>query len=170
MPTCRPALTLPTGRASSPIPLPAAPRPLRRVEPAPLRPADEAALDALHEAYRESGGLLGGEEMAARLRAHADQPLSLLARWIVSGEVLSIDWRSQMLIPLFQFDPATMTIRPEVADLMAELSPAFDGWELAAWFVEPNAWLHGATPVQALGNDPAAALHAARADRFVATG
>lgn len=175
MPTfdCRPALPLAMGRAPAPmrLPPPSTARPLRRPEAASLRPADDQqALDALREACRESGGLLGGEELAARLRDHADQPLSLLARWIVSGEVLSIEWRSQVLIPLFQFDLATMTIRPEVADLMAELSPVFDGRELATWFALPNAWLQGATPVQAFASDPAAVRHAARADRFVATG
>jgi hypothetical protein len=32
------------------------------------------------------------------------KPISLVARWIISRTVISFGWRSQTLLPLFQFD------------------------------------------------------------------
>jgi hypothetical protein len=63
-----------------------------------------------------------------------------------------------------------MSIRPEAAAVLAELAGTFDDWELASWLAEPNAWLQGRTPVDALRAEPRAVLDAARADRFVARG
>jgi hypothetical protein len=44
------------------------------------------------------------------------------------------------------------------------------GWRLASWFTEPNAWMEGRVPVEALEHDLASVCAAARADRYVATG
>ena len=73
-------------------------------------------------------------------------------------------------MPLFQFDLADMSIRPDAAAVLAELVGTLDDWELARWFAEPNAWLRGRMPVEALALDAQAVLDAARADRFVAHG
>jgi hypothetical protein len=63
-----------------------------------------------------------------------------------------------------------MTLPPEVAAVVRELSGEFDEWELASWFTSPNTWLGNMTPVAALTALPAAVREAARVDRFIARG
>jgi hypothetical protein len=122
------------------------------------------------DAYRRTGGLLSGAEIALLLRRHSTQPLSLLARWIVTRRVVSYVWRSEILVPLFQFDPDDMSLRRETGQVVDELADAFDDWELAAWFARPNSWLQDAAPVELIDVDQPAVLQAARADRFIARG
>jgi hypothetical protein len=102
---------------------------------------------AMVDIYRKRGGLLGGDEVALLLRAHSSQPVSLLARWIVSRRVVSYTWQSQTLVPLFQFDRSDMSLRRGTSQVVDELSDTFDDWELATWFARPNSWLQGAAPV-----------------------
>jgi hypothetical protein len=124
----------------------------------------------LRHAYRASCGVAVCDEVARLLRSHSDQPISQLARWIVSRQLVSFVWRSQTLIPLFQLDFTQMSVRPSVQQVIAELSDVFDDWDLANWFVRPNSGLAGSTPVKAISTDLPAVLQAARADRFVAIG
>jgi hypothetical protein len=132
--------------------------------------ADEVQNRATVDAYRRAGGLLSGDEVAALLREHSPEPISLLARWIVTRRVVSIVWQSQTLIPMFQFDRADMSLRLGPTRVVDELADTFDAWELAAWFVEPNSWLQDAAPVDVIDFDLPAVLQAARADRFIARG
>ena len=122
------------------------------------------------DAYRRTGGLVSGAEVELLLRRHATQPLSLLARWIVTRRLVSYPWQSDILVPLFQFDRRDMSLRPETVQVVAELADTFDDWELAAWFAQPNSWLQDAAPVEVIDVDQPAVLQAARADRFVARG
>ena len=73
-------------------------------------------------------------------------------------------------LPLFQFEPNSLSLRPESQRVVAELAPYFDGWRLALWFAEPNLWLADRSPVDLLETNPTYVLDAARADRFVAAG
>jgi hypothetical protein len=148
-----------------------------RSEAAPWRtamPIDEAQSDSsvrsLKHAYRNSGGVASCDDVALLLREHSNQPISQLARWIVSRQLVSFVWRSQTFIPLFQFDFAPMGIRPCVQQVIAELSGALDDWELSNWFVRPNSELDYVAPLVALATDLPAVLSAARADRFLALG
>ena len=125
---------------------------------------------AMMQVYERSGGLARSNEVVCMLRRHTSQPVSLLARWIVAQNVVSFEWRADRLLPMFQFDPADMSIRADVAAVLAELDGTFDDWELATWFAEPNVWLQGGVPVDALEVDPRAVRAAARADRFIARG
>jgi hypothetical protein len=120
--------------------------------------------------YDATGGVVSGDELSSLLRGASAQPISLIARWIVNRQVVTIRWRSQTLLPLFQFDLRRSSLRPPIERVIAELTGVFDDFELAIWFSQPNSWLAGASPVQVLGNDVPAVLGAARADRFVATG
>lgn len=123
----------------------------------------DAHFIALLNAYRASGGLADGSEIAAR------QPftgLSALARAITSRTVVSLDWAGQRWLPIFQFEPGDLAVRPPVRVLIEELSDVLDDWELADWFVEPNAWLRGATPLQLVDTDFARVHDTARALRF----
>ena len=121
-------------------------------------------------AYERHGGLLLADTVARLMRQTHDQPLSTLARWIVNRTAVHLVWRSETILPAFQFTPGDMTLRPEVVTIVEELAPAFDDWDVAVWFAEPNAWLDGQAPVDVLRADPSAVLHVARADRYVATG
>ena len=132
--------------------------------------AARAAHMTMVDAYRRTGGLVGGAEVALLLRRHSTQPLSLLARWIVTRRLVSYVWQSEILVPLFQFDRHDMSLRRASSQVVDELADTFDDWELAAWFAQPNSWLQDTAPVELIDIDQPAVLHAARADRFIARG
>jgi hypothetical protein len=129
-------------------------------------------------AFSSTGGLVNGDDLAELIRHRCEvagwlpdsQPVSLVARWIVARAVVSLDSPWGSLFPLFQFDLPTASVVDAMAPLLAELSPVFEGAELALWFVTPNDWLGGARPVSAMHHSLPAVLQAARADRFVAGG
>jgi hypothetical protein len=121
------------------------------------------------KAFARTGGTMGGDELAQRMRSRLDQPVSKLARWIVRREVVSFRWQLHTVVPLFQFD---QSIRPHpgIQPVVAELSAAFDDWEVAEWFALPNCWLSGVAPADAFAGDWHEVHRAARADRFIAMG
>jgi hypothetical protein len=124
----------------------------------------------LPEAFRSSGGVVSTGTLIMMLRRRSDQPISLLARWLVNRNVISFKSNGQTLLPTFQFDWLTGAVRPGVIGALAELRGAFDDDETAAWFAQPNSSLFGDSPVNLIDKDPAAVLEAARTDRFVAMG
>jgi hypothetical protein len=134
---------------------------LQALESPPLSPCD---------AYALVGGLANSDELVRRLREHSTQPISRLARWIVAREVLHFRWHCESYFPLFQFRLSDMSLRPEVCDVMAELSGAFDDAAMARWFAQPNAFLADRMPAAVLLDEPTAVAAAARADRFVILG
>ena len=89
--------------------------------------------------------------MVRLLGVRTDQPISMLARWIVDREVLSVHWQSRMMVPLFQFDRASMLPRRPVREVIGELAPVLDDWLLALWFARPNVLLGDVAPVDAIG-------------------
>ena len=125
---------------------------------------------AMLRAFRETGGLARGDEVAESLAQRGVGDISRLARTIVSGEVLGFDWKGEVWVPLFQFDLRSMAIRPEVRQVTGELPPDFDTWAQAMWFAMPNVRLGERTPADALARDLPSVLDAARADRFAVTG
>ena len=127
-------------------------------------------IDAMERAFRSSGGMVAADELARLLRGRVEQPLSRVARWIVAREVVSFEWRSQTMLPLFQFDLHAARVRAPVAAVVRELAVVFDDWDLARWFTEPNAWLGDAAPAKLVDAHAGALLAAARADRFIAKG
>jgi len=135
--------------------------------------------------FTQSGGVVTGERLAELLRgalsagdgaasaAAVGQPISVVARWIVSRGALAFHCPQGWLLPMFQFDlvgASPSILRPGVASVLAELGEVYEGVELALWFVTPNNWLSGAQPAQVLRGNPEAVLQAARADRYVACG
>jgi hypothetical protein len=122
------------------------------------------------EAFHASGGVATGNELADLLRPRMDQPVSLVARWIVSRQVITFAWRSDILLPLFQFDFAQMCVRTGMSAVVSEFSGIMDDAEVALWFSQPNVWLAGATPADTLATDVPSVMEAARADRLIATG
>ena len=137
-----------------------------RAMPAPLVPTGPRGLDALRDrafidllrAYRCHGGLARESQLPGRCGAPAGS-------WPIRFEWNGVGW-----LPLFQFEQGTLALREAPRRVIAELSPAFDGWSMATWFAEPNSWLDGARPVKRLDADLTAVLEAARVDRFIAAG
>ncbi len=132
-------------------------------------PSRQHDLD-LPRAYDACGGVIDCDALSTRLRDASNQPVSVLARWIVERRVVSFSWRGRTLLPAFQFDLAQLSPRDEMRDVIAELPDDFDEGDLADWFARDNVWLAGRAPAMAMASDLPAVLHAARADRFIAAG
>lgn len=130
---------------------------------------DEQFLE-MEQAFSASGGVASSEELVQLLRKDVEQPVSVVARWIVDRRVVSFVWQSQTWLPMFQFDMSSARLHPGVAEVMEELVSAFDDWDVAMWFVRPNAWLGDSTPVTVIDSDVRSVLDAARVDRFIAHG
>ncbi|NNU41989.1 hypothetical protein [Ramlibacter montanisoli] len=144
------------------------PKPARHGVPVLLQTAREREYREMEQALRASGGLAGTDHVTGLLAARTDQPISRLARWIVAHEVVSFEWKAGTMLPLFQFDLAGMTLRPEVTAAIRELEAVLNDWEICLWFARPNAWLGDAAPVDCIGVDARALHDAARADRYLA--
>ena len=113
---------------------------------------------ALAAAVADTGGWVSGSDLADLIRQRGrqddgspvSQPISLVARWIVSGDVIAVSTPWGDMLPLFQFDLPRAAIRPEVVMVCAELGCSLSQAELAMWFVLPNDWLQGERPALAL--------------------
>ena len=122
------------------------------------------------DAFRASGGVATGAEIATLLRPGVSHPVSVLARWIVARQAITLRCQAEMMLPLFQFDFQQGCVRAGVSQVVAELSGAMSPDDVALWFGQPNDWLGGLTPAGLLATDVPAVLSAARADRFIVTG
>ncbi len=122
---------------------------------------------AMMAAFRHSGGLLGGDELALRLQAQRGCGYAELARWIVGRKVFSFAWNHDFWLPAFQFDLRDMSIKPGIEPLMAELGDVMDGLSIGQWFVERNSELQGQSPHEAMDQRWPAVFQAARLQRFV---
>ena len=129
--------------------------------------AKERRFEALIAAYARQGGCLSADQLCGLMRAHWDQPLSRLARWIAGRELVSVSWRSQIWVPLFQFERPSLDRHPAACDVVRALRPVYDDWELAEWFVRPHVLLAGRSPATRLACDPGSVKEAARMDRFI---
>ena len=136
--------------------------------PVLLQANEEYQYREMERSFRDNGGIASADEVIAMLGRHTDQPISMLARWIVDREVLSFDWQARKVLPLFQFEMRALTLRPPVIDVIRELLPVLNDWELAFWFARPNGWLDGAAPVETIDLNARAVYDAARADRYLA--
>lgn len=132
--------------------------------------SDDAAFVSLLAAYRATGGLVRGEDVAEYLCRQGGDGFGALARRIAASEVVHFRWESIIWLPLFQFERPTLSVRPEVQDVLAELRSVLDNREVTLWFVTPNAWIEGRRPVDLVKSGSFELHCAARADRFVATG
>lgn len=137
-------------------------------EPSPIHWLSTSA------AFADTGGMISGDDLAQRLVDSTSnrglQAISLVTSWIVSRAVVAVLGPNGWMLPMFQFDPATSTIKPSMRPVMAELRGVFDEAELALWFVSPNNWLEGDRPAVAMEKNLPSVLHAACADRYVARG
>lgn len=125
---------------------------------------------ALLATFRATGGTAKGDDLARLLEDHGIGDFVGLARLIAADDVFGFEWRGTLWIPMFQFELRDLSIKPAARAVLAELGAEFDGWARAAWFAQPNCWLHDRAPVNLLDTDLAEVLGAARTDRFIAAG
>ena len=128
-----------------------------------MSPRREKEHLALASGYRSFGGVAPSAEIATRRPLDG---ISRLARSIVLREVISYEWRGDYWLPRFQFEGSDLVVADATGILIAELSVTLDEWELARWFVAPNAWLHHRTPLQTMREDFDHVHDAARFLRF----
>jgi hypothetical protein len=121
-------------------------------------------------AFRSTGGVLRGDELAMMLEDLKMGDVASLGRAMASREICSFQWRSAFWIPMFQFDLESLSLKRGPRKILGELTDVFDEWMLTAWFAQPNSWLKGRKPVDLLGSNLQAVFEAARADRYVAVG
>lgn len=124
----------------------------------------------MHRVFGEHGGMVTADELVHYMRPDVAQPLSVVARWIAERTAVQFAWRSQVWFPYFQFAGIPKSILPAVSQIVLELRDAYGDWELALWFARTNECLDQASPVAAMRCDAAAALRAARVDRFIVKG
>lgn len=113
----------------------------------------------MHERWAASGFLPMDED-----------PVRCLARWIVSGHILSMESPWGRLVPTFQFDPATGLRYPCMERLLGVLRPSLDEYDTALWFVTPNHWINDTCPAITMHTNLPHVLMAARLDRYLVCG
>jgi hypothetical protein len=121
---------------------------------------------AMLNAYRGSGGLAREENLLALSSRRCGLDADTLANWIAERQVIGFEWQSRTWLPIFQFNLFDMTLPPALGQVLAELIPVYDPWELANWFAQPNQWLADRVPADALEHDPSAVLQAAPCGSF----
>lgn len=125
---------------------------------------------AMLSAYRATGGIARTDDLARMLNEHRRAGLDALAGLIAAGTVFGFEWGSDFWLPMFQFEPRDLSLKPAPRQVVAELADEFDGWGLAVWFAHPNCWLQDRRPVDLLNSQLSQVLEAARTDRFIAAG
>jgi len=162
------ALSRPSAPAQPPT-VEAAPPALASLPAGHLSRARERQFATMARAFARHGGLVEGDEAAWLLRRYARLPISALARWIVEGRVVSFCRQGRRLVPLFQFTPCEMSLRPGIAEAAGALAAHGDEWAIARWFALANDWLDGRLPVDVVEADPDAVVRAACAATPAAT-
>ncbi len=104
------------------------------------------------------------------MRGTVAQPISQLARWIVARRIVTVPTPGLALVPMFQFQAGLSDLHPALEPVLRELVGVFDDLDVATWFATSNRCLNDAAPADVLTREPTAVFHAARLDRFVASG
>ena len=131
---------------------------------------DELELAALQVAYAHAGGIARADEIGRLLADHGPRTFISVAQLVADQDVFGFECDGYFWLPMFQFGPTDLAIKPGPRQIRADLGPEFDGRAVSAWFVEPNVWLRDRRPIDLVDSHLPAVLQAARVDRFVATG
>lgn len=127
----------------------------------------QAAFLALQRAFVPSGGLLRDDALVANPPGSGT---AVATKSAIEPNAIRFAWNGAVWLPRFQFESGRSTVTASAAQVIAELTSIFDGWELATWFVQPNLWLGCKAPVDLIEHCLHDVLGAARADRFIAAG
>jgi hypothetical protein len=136
--------------------------------PMPSRPTDMEFV-ALLPAFRLSGGLATGHEIAARMERAQSRCPATLGQRIASGELISFLWSGNFWLPWFQFG-SDMQVTDVAEGVIGELGDVMDGWELTQWLARPQPSLDGKAPIELVAACTPAVIEAARLARFIARG
>jgi hypothetical protein len=147
---------------------PTAPAPTTRLSDAGS--PDERAFANVLETFGRHGGFLDGNEVVEQMCRKNGADLSSVAQRIVARELICFERRGKHWLPMMQFNPVDMSMRPALARVAAELRGVFDAWELCCWLATPNCAVDNRAPLDVLAQDADAVWQAARLDRFVACG
>ena len=134
------------------------------------RRPSEPEFVSLCASCRDSGGIVGGDELARLLEDRRIGDCANLGRCIASGEVFGFERRGCTWIPMFQFEPLDLSTRSVLVPVVWAFGRVLDGWALALWFTRPNDLLNKLRPVDVLDSNRFGVLNAARADRLNVTG
>jgi hypothetical protein len=105
---------------------------------------------ALCQAYRASGGIARGDDLAHWMAGRGQGDSLHLAALLVGGAAFSFQWRDTFWVPMFQFSPQQPARGDGARQVLGELGAVLDGWSLAAWFASGNSWLSGRRPLDLL--------------------
>lgn len=119
-------------------------------------------------ALRPHGGMLPDDEV--RSIGFVSRPGFGLGEALIRRDLYALNWRHQRWIPMFQFHMPGLQINSAVSDVVAELFPQLQGFELTEWFTALNPWLDHRRPLDLIEAAPSLVKHAARADRFLLAG
>jgi Protein of unknown function (DUF2384) len=86
-----------------------------------------------------------------------------VASRISTQQLFGFEWRSQLWIPMFQFQRDDLSLKTAPQQVRVALPSQWSGWTLAAWFATANRRLDGRSPVDMLDVDLDAVLQAAMA-------
>lgn len=129
--------------------------------------AGSLVVPELQPQLRASGGLYSSEHLLLLMRERVSQPISRLARWIASRQVVQVSEMGILWLPAFQFAPDFDCLCDGVAAVLTELTPVLDDHELALWFASPNMGLDDQRPADLVTVAPEEVLQVARLDRFI---
>ena len=131
---------------------------------------DDLAFQGLRAAYRASGGIARGDVVDRLCAVRGRTTFIRVAELLANEDLFGWEWDNSLWVPMFQFEPSDMSLRPAPRRVRAVLGHAFDGWGVSTWFVEPHESLARHRPVDLLESNLRAILQAARADHAVGAG
>ena len=82
----------------------------------------------MQHAFCATGGIVTGDKFSQLLLLRSDQPISLLARWIVHRRIVHFEWRGEIWLPLFQLDLAEMDVLPGVQRPLQSFAASSTNW------------------------------------------
>jgi hypothetical protein len=109
--------------------------------------------------------MLTADEAATRMTAYPGTARDGdWVRYLASRNVVfCVSHQQQDFYPGYQF--AATGPKPVIAQLLAIFTSPYSRWDIAFWFIGPNGWLGGQSPLEVLDECPDLVLHAA--EQFV---
>ena len=121
-----------------------------------------SAFIALLEAFRATGGVAPAHVLECLLGERTVSGVMSLPALIFAGEIFGFPWRGRLWMPMFQFAPDDLTVRPGPRRVRQMLPSSWTEWALASWFAAPNHLLDDQRPADVLESNLVATMGAAR--------
>jgi hypothetical protein len=107
------------------------------------------------------------EDVVRRANSASADPEVDPERWVREGAIFSILHGGVVLYPAFALDPNNRQHPyPQLAEVISQLAPARNGWQMASWFVAVNGPLGGSRPCDRLVSHSKEVIAAAYRDRI----